>query len=172
MRSRIRRSCALAACVALLPAAAAAATRAELRSTGSDRATALRVANVLFARPLDFQLTRVRCERGGGRAFCGLVLSGVKFHRRLDTASFERDVDALVGAALAADDAIAEVDLWVTVPADAGKGAAVSGDFAQPTAATVYAVTTPRGQRTRPSVGPNVFWDPTFRRELDAGTNG
>ncbi len=154
------------------PLGVAAATRAELRASGGDRATALRVANALFARPLDLQLTRVRCERAAGASFCGLTLSGVKFHQRLDTGAFERDVDDLVRRALAVDPRIAEVDLWVTVPANAGKGAVVSGDFAQPTSATVFAATTPRAQTTPPSSGANVFWDATFRRELDAGSAG
>ncbi len=158
--------------VLLAPQPLHAATRAELRATGGDRATALRVANALFAQPLDLQLMRVRCERVAERSFCGLTLSGVKFHRRLDTTTFERNVDALVHGAFAVDPAIAEVDLWVTVPADAGKGAVVSGDFALPTSATVYAATTQRTQTTAPSVGANVFWDPTFRRELDAGSRG
>jgi hypothetical protein len=173
LHSRTKRgaACALVA-AALLPAIAAAADRAELRSTGGDRPTALAVANALFARPLDLQLTKVRCERVGARSFCGLTLSGVKFHRRLDTTDFERDVDALVRAAFAAGPQIAEVDLWVTVPATAGKGAVVSGDFAMPTSATVYAATTTRAQTTPPSSGANVFWDPAFRRELDAGSIG
>ncbi len=156
----------------LAPASAPAATRAELRAAGGDRPMALRVANALFARPLDLQLTRVRCERVGAQSFCGLTLAGVKFKRRLDTAAFERDVDALVHTALAVDPQIAEVDLWVTVPADAGKGAVVSGDFAVATSATVYAATTPRAQRSAPSTGANVFWDSAFRHELDAGSAG
>jgi hypothetical protein len=149
-----------------------AASRAEERASGGDRATALRIATVLLAQPLDLQLTHVRCERVAGQSFCGLTLAGVKFHRRLDTATFERDVDALVRDAFAVDSQIAEVDLWVTVPASAGKGAVVSGDFAVPTSATVYATTTPRAQASAPSRSANVFWDPTFRRELDAGSLG
>lgn len=162
----------LALGVLIAPTSASAATRAELRAAGGDRPTALRVANALFAHPLDLQLTRVRCERVGTQAFCGLTLAGVKFKRRLDTAAFERDVDALVRGALAVDPQIAEVDLWVTVPAGAGKGAVVSGDFAVATSATVYAATTPRGQTSPPSSGANVFWDPVFRHELDAGSAG
>ncbi len=174
-RTELRRGAgAVLAFVALLVTAtnASAATRAELRAAGGDRATALRVANVLFARPLDLQLLRVRCERVAQQSFCGLTLAGVKFHRRLTTALFEREVDGLVRGALAVDPRIAEVDLWVTVPADAGKGAVVSGDFAQPTSATVYAATTPRTQTSAPSTGANVFWDPSFRRDLDAGSAG
>jgi hypothetical protein len=114
----------------------------------------------------------VRCERTGTDAFCGLTLSGVKFHRRMDTAAFRAEVDALVRGALAVDASIAEVDLWVTVPLDAGQGAIVSGDFAQPSSATVFATTVPRAQAAQPSAGANVFWDPKFRAELARGSAG
>jgi len=160
----------LAASIA--PGAASAATRAELRSAGGDRATALRVAGALFAHPLDLQLTKVRCERAGAQSFCGLTLAGVKFKRTLDTAAFERDVDALVRTAFGVDPQIAEVDLWVTVPANAGEGAVVSGDFAVPTSATVYAMSVPRAAGAGAHAAPGIFWDPTFRRELDAGSAG
>ncbi len=63
----------------------------------------------------------MRCERAAGADFCGLVLSGVKFHRRVDMSAFRAEVDGLVRGAFAVDPSIAEVDLWVTVPADAGK---------------------------------------------------
>lgn len=173
----MRRATEVAAAVALagmLTATAFAAApenpRALARASGGDRLTAIAVAQVLLARPLDMQLTKVRCERSGDRRFCGLTLAGVKFHRSLNTASFDADVDALIRDAFATDAAIAEVDLWVTVPADAGKGAIVSGDFARPTSATVYATTATRASAIHPSTGPNVFWDPTFRAELAAGT--
>jgi len=152
--------------------AAPADYRAQERATGGDRATAVRVAHALLARPLALQLMHVRCERTGNADYCGLTLSGVKFHRRVDTAGFRAEVDALVRGAFAVDPAIAEVDLWVTVPADAGKGAVVRGDFAQPSSATVFATTVPRAPGARASAGANVFWDPTFRSELAAGSNG
>jgi hypothetical protein len=129
------------------------------------------VAHALLAQPLPVQLTKVRCERYRDQRFCGLTLSGVKFHRRIDVAAFEREVDALVDGTFAADPQIVEVDLWATVPADAGKGAVVSGDFALPTSKTVFATTARRGERA-PSRGGNAFWDPTFRHELDAGSSG
>ena len=78
----------------------------------------------------------------------------------------------LVSGAFAVDPAIAEVDLWVTVPADAGKGAIVSGDFALPSSATVFATTVPRTSAGSPSGNANVFWDPKFRSELVRGSNG
>jgi hypothetical protein len=163
---------ALLALGATAAAANARDARAEGRAAGGDRATAVRVAHALLAQPLALQLTRVRCERVGPAGFCGLTLAGVKFHRRVDTAAFRAEVDGLVHGAFAVDPALAEVDLWVTVPVDAGKGAIVSGDFAMPSAATVFATTVPRAKANRPSEGPDVFWDPTFRRELAAGSNG
>lgn len=146
--------------------------RAEGRAAGGDRATAVRIAHVLLAQPLALQLTRVRCGRAAGASFCGLTLSGVKFKRRVDTATFSSEVDGLVRGAFAVDPAIAEVDLWVTVPADAGKGAIVSGDFALPSSATVFATTVPRARAAHASAGNDVFWDPKFRSELAHGSNG
>lgn len=162
---------ALAAALGALPARAAD-YRAEERATGGDRATAVRIAHALLARPLDLQLTRVRCERAAGQTFCGLILQGTKFRRRVDTAAFRSEVDGLVRGAFAADPGLAEVDLWVTVPAGAREGAVVSGDFALPATKTVFATTVPRALAARPSENANVFWDPTFRSELARGSTG
>jgi hypothetical protein len=159
----------------LVTTSAGAATsdyRAEGRAGGGDRTLAVEVAHALLAQPLALQLTRVRCERAAGADFCGLSLSGVKFKRRVDTATFTAEVDTLVRGAFAVDPAIAEVDLWVSVPANSGKGMVVSGDFALPTTATVYTITVPRAQANRPDDGSNVFWDPAFQRELAAGSLG
>jgi len=157
------------ALAATAPLGATTDARALARAAGGDRATALRVAGILLAQPLPIQLTKVRCERFGDQRFCGLTLSGVKFHRRIDRRAFETEIDALIGQTFAGDPQIVEVDLWTTVPADAGKGAVVSGDFALPTSATVFATTARRGE-VAPSRGRNVFWDPAFRRELARGT--
>ncbi len=55
-----------------------------------DLATARRIAAALLARPLAAQLLRVRCERVGPHVDCGLVVSGVKFHRVARPAGVER----------------------------------------------------------------------------------
>jgi hypothetical protein len=175
LRRATRLGVALAAAAGLLlhpPAAPAADRRAELRAAGGDRDTAVRVARALLARPLALQLTRVRCERVGAERFCGLTLSGVKFRGRVDTRAFDAEVQGLVRGAFAAEPLIAEVDLWVTVPLSAGKGAVVSGDFAQPSSATVFATTVPRDEVLHAANGPNVFWDPAFRREIAGGSTG
>jgi len=154
------------------PPARAADLRAEGRAAGGDKATAVRVAHALLALPLALQLTRVRCERVGAAGFCGLTLQGTKFRGRVDAAAFRAEVDRLVRGAFAVDPALVEVDLWVTVPAAAREGAVVSGDFALPSAKTVFAVTVPRALAAQPSANANVFWDPTFRRELAHGSTG
>jgi hypothetical protein len=173
LRKAISAAVASAAIVASLSVALAAPVdyRAQGRAAGGDRPTALRVAHALLAQPLALQLTRVRCERTGGDRFCGLTLAGVKFHRHVDMAAFTAEVDALVRGAFAVDPAIAEVDLWVTVPLDAGKGVVVSGDFAQPSSATVFATTVPRAGAARPAAD-STFWDPKFQAELAHGSDG
>lgn len=151
-------------------AARAADERAVARAGGGDRERAIRVAQVLLAWPLDAQLMRVRCELVGKQSYCGLTLSGVKFHRWIDTAAFVKEVELLVRETFDVDPAIAEVDVTTIVPADAGARAVVSGDFARPATATVYATSVARGSGE--SVLTNAFWDPDFRRALDSGTAG
>ncbi len=154
----------------------AADPRAEARSFGSDRATALRIASALLARPLPAQLLRVRCERVGRHADCGLTLSGKRFHRTLDLRGWSDEVASLIAGAYAAAPEVDEVDLWATVPLDAGQGTVVSGDYAKPTAATVFSIAVPRAERpavpARLRDGRGVFWDPAFRASLSKGTDG
>jgi hypothetical protein len=118
----------------------------------------------------------VRCERVGPHVDCGLVVSGAKFHRPLDLAGWNAEIAALIEGAYAAAPGIDEVDCWATVPLDAGLGTVVSGDFAKPTAATVFSITVPRAQRAaaraRLASGAGVFWDPAFRAALSKGTGG
>lgn len=167
----------MAALLVLAPLGARAADpRAEARSTGSDHPTALRIASALLARPLAAQLLRVRCERVGRHVDCGLVLSGTHFHRTLDLRAWTGEVAGLVAGAYAAAPEADEIDLWATVPLDAGKGTVVSGDYAKPSAATVFSIAVPRAERgavaERLRSGRDVFWDPAFRASLSKGTNG
>ncbi|HTD34203.1 MAG TPA: hypothetical protein VK665_11115 [Candidatus Elarobacter sp.] len=146
------------------------------RSAGSDVATARRIAAALLARPLAAQLTRVRCERVGPHVDCGLTVSGTKFHRPLDIAGWDTEIAGLVDGAFAAAPEADEIDCWATVPLGAAKGTVVSGDYAKPTAATVFSVTVPRARRgqvrARLASGAGVFWDPAFRASLSKGTRG
>lgn len=118
----------------------------------------------------------MRCERQGSHVDCGLVLSGVKFHRPLDLAQWNAEIAGLIDGAFAAAPEVEEVDCWATVPLSAGQGVVVSGDFAKPTSATVFSVTVPRAERgavrARLRDGRGVFWDPAFRASLAKGTSG
>jgi hypothetical protein len=168
---------ALLAVVALAPFAARADdARVIQRSSGSDVATARRIAAALLARPLAAQLLRVRCERVGPHVDCGLIVSGVRFHRPLDLRSWDAEIAALVDGAFAAAPEAGEIDCWATVPLDAGKGTVVSGDFAKPSSATVFSISVPRARRAsvraRLASGAGVFWDPAFRASLSKGTPG
>ncbi len=117
-------------------------------------------------------MLKVRCDRAGAHRVCGLVVSGVKFHRPLDRTAFEGEVRQLIRGAFAAAP-VEEVDLWATVPLDAGVGAVVSGDLAKPTSATVFAITVTRaelaGLDARLTSARDVFWDPGFARDLVRG---
>ena len=162
---------------ALVPLAAHADdARVLARSAGNDSGTARRIAAVLLARPLAAQLVRVRCERVGPHVDCGLILSGVKFHRPLDLAGWDAEVAGLVAGAYAAAPDLDEVDCWATVPLATGRGEVVSGDFAAPTSANVFSITVPRAERgevaARLRDGRGVFWDPAFRVALSKGTRG
>ena len=146
------------------------------RSSGTDIATARRIAAALLVRPLSAQLLRVRCERVGKHVDCGLTVSGVKFHRALDLRAWDAEIAALIDGAFGAAPEADEIDCWATVPLDAGKGTVVSGDYAKPTAATVFSITVPRAERgavrARLAAGRGVFWDPAFRASLSKGTTG
>jgi len=156
--------------------AGAVDARVAARSEGSDLADARRIAAVLLAHPLPAQLLHVRCERAGAHVDCGLIVSGVKFHRRLDLRAFEDEIAGLVDGAYRAAPRADEIDCWATVPLDVGTGAIVSGDFAKPTSATVFSITVPRAGRAafraRLRAGQGVFWDPAFRASLAKGTSG
>ncbi len=127
-------------------------------------------------RPLPAQLLLVRCERAGTHVDCGLVVSGVKFHRALDTRGWDEEIAGLIDGAFRAAPGVDEIDCWATVPLDAGKGAVVSGDYAKPTSANVFSITVPRAERSgyrgRLASGRGVFWDPAFRASLAKGTSG
>jgi hypothetical protein len=162
---------ALAALVAAIPPAGSAANgRVDARSSGSDVATARRIASALLTRPLPAQLLRVRCDRAGAHVDCGLIVSGVKFHRALDVNGWNAEIAQLIAAAFAAAPAVEEIDCWATVPIATGRGVVVSGDFAQPAVATVFSITVPRAGRAdvaaRLRSGRGVFWDPAFRASL------
>jgi len=167
-----------AVAVAALVALAAVAVRADdarvtARSAGSDLPTARRIAAALLVRPLPAQLLHVRCERVGAHADCGLVLSGVKFHRTLDLAAGNAEVAQLIVDAYAAAPGVDEIDCWATVPLDAGRGTVVSGDFRQAGRGDgVFDYRAAWGLAEMPlrlRDGRGVFWDPAFRAAAGEG---
>ena len=155
-------------------AASADEARALARSSGSDLNAARTIARALLARELPAQLMHVRCERVAVHVDCGLVVGAEHFHRPLDRAGWNDEIAGLIEGAFAAAPYVDEVDCWATVPLDAGKGAVVSGDYAVPTAATVFSITVPRAERAavraRLADGRGVFWDPAFRASLSKAT--
>ncbi len=148
--------------------------RATARSRGTDRTTAVAVGRILLARPLAAQLTRIRCEKVGRHRVCGFVLSGVKFKHPLNRLGFIAEIRTVVTTAFASA-ALEEVDVWTTVPLSAGKGSVVSGDFAVPTVATVFALSVPRAALARLddqlATGRDVYWDTAFAQSLAKGTS-
>ena len=99
---------------------------------------------------------------------------GIVQFRSLDLRDWNAEIAALIEGAYAAAPDVDEIDLWATVPLDAGKGVVVSGDLAKPTSATVFSITVPKADRRafreRLAEGRGVFWDPAFRTSLAKGT--
>ena len=139
--------------------------RAQSRAVGNDRADALRIARRLLARVLPAQVLQVRVDAVGPHRVAGIVVSGVKFHRPLGVRGFDDEMASLVNGALDAAP-VEEVDVWATVPLDAGAGTVVSGDLAKPTSRIVFSVTVSRAQRAtvraRLIDGGDIYWDRTF----------
>lgn len=147
--------------------------RATARARGTDRATAVAVGTAILGRPRTAQVTQIRCEKMDAHRICGVVLSGVKFKERFDRRGFLAEVRDVIATAFATAP-LEEVDLWTTVPLDAGKGVVVSGDLAAPTSATVFAISVPRAALTRLDdqlrSGRDVYWDSAFADSLVKGT--
>lgn len=142
---------------------------AALRASGNRKDVAVRIGQALFATVWPAQLVKVRVDGAGRHDVAGLIISGVKFHARLDEPSFTREVVALVDRAFAVSD-VEEVDVWVTIPLAVVPHEVVGGDLAQPTSRIVYGATVVRSERATFSArllrGDNVFWDPAWRASL------
>ncbi|MBD5634311.1 MAG: hypothetical protein IAI49_07510 [Candidatus Eremiobacteraeota bacterium] len=141
------------------------------RAAGNRRADAIALGTVLFAKVRRAQVVKVRIDGAMSHEVAGLVISGVKFHGKVSRSDFTSEVIDLVRTAFAAS-RVDEVDCWATVPLPAGARAIVSGDMAQPTSRTVFAVTVRRmelgnfAERIRRGTG--VYWNPRFSAELGA----
>jgi hypothetical protein len=146
-----------------------AAVDAAARAAGNRLADARVLGTALFRTTRSAQVLKVRIDGAMSHEVAGLVLSGVKFHAPLTRGAFLDETIDLVRASFAAS-AVEEVDCWAVVPLPVGAHAIVSGDMAQPTSKTVFAVSVRRAElptfaeRVRRGVG--VFWDPAFATRL------
>jgi len=138
---------------------------AYARAAGNRRPDAVALGTVLFAQRRSAQVVKVRVDGAMEHEVAGLVISGVKFHEPLSQSEFTDEVIDLVRTTFAAS-RVEEVDVWATVPLATAAGAIVSGDMAQPTSRTVFAVSVRRAEgseyASRIRRGTDVYWDPAF----------
>jgi hypothetical protein len=137
---------------------------AHSRASGNRLDIATSVGEQLFNTTWPAQVLQVLANQDGTDIVLGLRISGVKFHGTLTRDAFDREVLDLIARAFAAAPAAEEVDLWVTVPIDVGKGVVVSGDLAKPTTRTVFTLSVRRGESAdslaaRLHNGANLFLD-------------
>ena len=155
--------------------ASMADTDSQARAAGNRRAEALVIGRVLFATIWPAQIMRVRVDAVGRHSIAGLMLSAVKFHQDIDRAGFLNEIELLVERTFAAS-GVEEVDVWATVPIAVKQHTTVSGDLAEPTSRTVFAVTCRRdelaGLAARLRNGEGVYWSDDFKARLRGGTRG
>jgi hypothetical protein len=145
------------------------------RAEGNRRADAVQLGRVLLRTIWPAQVLKIRVDGAGRHEVAGLVLSGVKFHRRLDPAGFGAEVAALIRLTFTTL-GVEEVDVWATVPLPYVEQTPVNGEYLQPTERIVFGATVPRsdaaafGARLRR--GDDVFWDPVWRSSLGRTQGG
>jgi len=135
---------------------------ARERIAGNDLQTAEAIAVALLARKFPEQILKVHVVAVQPATVAGIVLSGVKFHAVMDRRRFERDVQQMVGVTFSAAPRVDEVDVWATVPIQVHSGAIVSGDYATPTAKTVFSaavVRTAQAAQTDGWILGVTYWD-------------
>ncbi|HET9097613.1 MAG TPA: hypothetical protein VFN37_13210 [Candidatus Baltobacteraceae bacterium] len=141
---------------------------AYARAAGNRKMVAVQIGQSLFRTQWPAQVLNVYADGIRGHAVAGLRLSGVHFHHPLTHAEFLTEVSDLVEHAFAAAP-VEEVDLWVSVPLNVGKGVVVAGDLAKPTFRVVFTVSVRRGEAAaallqRLRRGDGVFWDQDWAR--------
>ncbi len=124
---------------------ALALVNATARAEGNARATAVRIGEAIFARSWNAQVLHVEANVHAAHLVVGLMLSGVKFHAGTTRDAFLDEIAALAAVTFAHSTA-EEADIWAAVPIPVAKGTIVSGDLAQPTDRTVFAVSVRRGE--------------------------
>jgi hypothetical protein len=176
LRSRTSATASIALALALFVSFAAQAATPSVadldargRAGGNRRDIATVVGVRVFTATWPAQVLQILANQIGPNLVLGMRLSGVKFHHPLDRAGFDREVGALVTQAFASAPQAEEVDVWVTVPLDVGKGLVVSGDLAKPTMRTVFTISVRRGESpaslaARLHAGANVFLEQEWAR--------
>ena len=154
----------------LFPTAAPSIDRTDAyaRAAGNRKPIAVQIGQVLFRTQWPAQVVNVYADGIAGHDVAGLHLSGVHFHHALTRDEFISEVAGLVQQALTAAP-VEEVDVWVSVPLNVGKGVVVAGDLAKPTFRTVFTVSVRRGESAvslvrRMREGEGVFWDQDWER--------
>jgi len=142
---------------------------AAARAAGNRKADATVLARALLAVTWPAQVMKVRIDGAGTHEIAGLLISGVKFHRRLGPAGFTDEAVALVERSFAAS-RVEEVDVWAVTPLAVTRAEVQSGEYLQPTARVVYSATVQRSEAAtfaaRLRRGEGVFWDAAWRRNL------
>jgi hypothetical protein len=149
----------------LFPTAAPSVDRTDAyaRAAGNRKPLAVRIGQALFRTMWPAQVLNVYADGIAGHDIAGLHVSGVRFHHPLTRDQFLSEIDGLVSRAFSAAP-VEEVDVWVSVPLNVGKGVVVAGDLAKPTFRTVFTVSVRRGESAaslmhRMQQGNGVFWD-------------
>jgi len=141
---------------------------ANARAEGNRRGEAVELGRHLLATVWPAQVLKIRIDGVGPHEVAGLMLSGVKFHGRLDERGFNGEIAALVKATFAAS-RVEEVDIWAVEPIPFDRQEPVSGDYAEPTDRVVYSITVRRpakGGGKKAQQQKNVFWAPDFHARL------
>jgi hypothetical protein len=141
---------------------------AYARAAGNRKAVAVRIGGALFRTMWPAQVLNVYADGIPGHEVAGLHVSGVHFHNPLTREQFLSEIGALVQRAFEAAP-VEEVDVWVSVPLNVGKGVVVAGDLAKPTFRTVFAVSVRRTESaaallSRMRQGDGVFQDQDWQR--------
>ncbi len=155
------------------PRASLVELNAVARSEGNRRADAVDLGRHLLRTVWPAQVLKVRVDGAGHHEVAGLMISGVKFHGRLDEPGFLSEIASLIKQTFAAS-RVEEVDIWAVEPIPYDLLEPVSGDYAQPTDRIVFAVTVRRDEKAKAAKrlhqSKNVFWSPAFHARLRSGS--
>jgi hypothetical protein len=141
---------------------------AEARASGNRPEVAEQLGSVLFLTRWPAQVLKVAADGVGSHLVVGLLISGVKFHHPLTREQFILEVGSLITLTLRRTPT-EEVDAWVAVPMNVGKGVIVSGDLAHPTSRVVFTISVRRAESpamalARMRAGRDVYWDEDWAR--------